>query len=174
MGLPNRVCSFQTFCCLRLLLHLKLKTHNPSWICLKWGSWNTRSLARAACVGLYGWYCYARQSCRRWNFTPGSLSDRYLQSIFSTRYAHIRKPVRLKPCVQWTPTGGKKKRKDCSKRSKPENPTLHLDWIQGFYLTLLEVQCNTYSNSWQWSVFPFTQFMLCNTRVLSLSQQPCA
>lgn len=32
----------------------------------------------------------------------------YLQSIFSTKYAHIRKPVRLKPCVQWTPLGERK------------------------------------------------------------------
>lgn len=46
--------------------------------------------------------------------TPSSMSwskgvRPYLQSIFSTRYAHIRKPVRLKPCVQWTPLGEKKR-----------------------------------------------------------------
>lgn len=43
----------------------------------------------------------------------------YLQSIFSTRYAHIRKPVLLKPCVQWTPSGEK-----AAQWSKTE--TLHL------------------------------------------------
>lgn len=52
--------------------------------------------------------------------TPSSMSwskgvRPYLQSIFSTRYAHIRKPVRLKPCVQWTPLG---KRKEAAQRSK--------------------------------------------------------
>lgn len=36
--------------------------------------------------------------------TEQRVSDRYLQSFFSTRYAQIRKPVRLKPCVQWTPS----------------------------------------------------------------------
>lgn len=39
-----------------------------------------------------------------------SVENPHLQSIFSTRYAHIRKPVLLKPCVQWTPSGRKRQK----------------------------------------------------------------
>lgn len=84
--LDLRVCSCEGFF-LRLLRDLWLNvspTSSPPWTC-----WD-----HVWCPGvmvLVKW--------RKWC----SVTDQYLQSIFSTRYAHIRKPVRLKPCVQWTP-----------------------------------------------------------------------
>lgn len=87
-----------------------------------------KSDSRCRPPGLYCLCCHARRLWALWNslqceYCGGGERQRgfgpYLQSIFSTRYAHIRNPVLLKPCVQWTPSGEK-----TAQWSKMEN--LHL------------------------------------------------
>lgn len=135
----QHVHSFPGFCSLRQLLHLSMNTPPLLLHCSKlficqpadfykknhWQGWEIfeiRFTMQATWVVLFVLSCETIVSIVKlfavqvlWGGGVGP----YLQSIFSTRYAHIRNPVLLKPCVQWTPSGEK-----AAQWSKTEN--LHL------------------------------------------------